>query len=170
MVKSLPLLLMTMGLSLTFLPSQAATITYDFTVTPDSGPLAGNNYSGFFSYDDSTLTGIGDEFLPQSEITTINFNFEGNTYTLADALSAGVQFLDGTFLGLSYSTDIKFAFEPGLFTLSEAFFSYDIEEGAGFGDIQYTLRSGNGVTPEPSSLMALGGLALTGLIKIIKKT
>lgn len=37
-------------------PAGAATITYDFTVGVTSGPLTGNQYSGFFSYDDASTS------------------------------------------------------------------------------------------------------------------
>ena len=42
-------------------PSLAKPITYDFTVEVSQGSLAGNTYTGSFSYDDEQLTGVGKE-------------------------------------------------------------------------------------------------------------
>ncbi|ELR97355.1 PEP-CTERM sorting domain-containing protein [Gloeocapsa sp. PCC 73106] len=151
------------ALSLSVIPAHAAIVAYNFTVTPDSGPLAGNTYFGSFSFSDETLTGVGEEFLPESAITAINFNFVGENYTLADALSAGVQFQEGEFLGLEYVTDAVFAFAPGLTELESASFSYDLPSGAGFGDVSYTL------VPEPSVLLGSIVLGVTGLAKRLKK-
>lgn len=43
-------------------PLQAATITYDFKADVTSGSLLGQTFTGFLSYDDSALTGVGSEF------------------------------------------------------------------------------------------------------------
>jgi len=74
-------------------PAQAATITYDFTLNVTSGPLAGNQGLGSFSYDDTEvntaipggISGVGplqgaanDRFLP----TAINLSFLGRSYVL----------------------------------------------------------------------------------------
>jgi hypothetical protein len=39
--------------------AQSSIVTYDFTVNVTQGSLAGQSYSGTFSYDDSTLKGTG---------------------------------------------------------------------------------------------------------------
>lgn len=135
-------------------PGQAATLTYDFDVLVDSGPLANQTYSGSFKFDDSNLTGSGQEF---PDVSTVMFSFLGEDYTKEDdPAGPEVAFLDGNFLGLSFSTDAAFSVVPGFSDLEEAVFTYDIQgQGVGLGDVSYT------VVPEPSS--ALGTLALSVL-------
>lgn len=58
----------------------ASPITYDFTVNVTQGSLAGKSFSGTFSYDDSTLKGIGAEELGVAEGLTICMNFLGRNY------------------------------------------------------------------------------------------
>lgn len=53
----------------------ASPITYDFTVNVTQGSLAGKSFSGNFSYDDSTLKGIGAEELGVAEGLTVCMNF-----------------------------------------------------------------------------------------------
>ena len=137
-------------------PTQAATITYDLQVSIDSGPLLNETYFGSFSFDDLTLTGVGDEFLP---VTELEFNFLDIDYTVTD--DSEVAFSEGEFLGLSFSTDASFSFVPGFFTADEAFFTYDVADvGAGAGDVTYSLRPSPSPksTPEPTSIMGLLGL------------
>jgi hypothetical protein len=161
----LALSLTTVGINL----AQATTTTYDFEVFLDSGSLVSQTYSGFFSYDDSGLMGTGEEFL---EVSAIKFNFlglefsEANNYSL---FAPEVAFFKGDFLGLSFSSDFaannSFSFIPGFFSLEEAFFAYDIEQGAGAGDVTYSLRPSTSV-PEPSAIF---GLSLLGIGWLLKK-
>ena len=144
----------------------AATITYDFEVSIDSGPLLDETYSGSFSFNDLTLTGAGFEFVDVSEL---EFSFLEANYTETDDLDAGVEFLDSDFLGLSFKTD-TFAFIPGFFNGDEAFFSYDIAQGAGAGDVSYSLQQKPPVTPVPephsvAGILAIGFLGGIGLFK-----
>jgi hypothetical protein len=129
-------------------------------VTPDSGPLVGNPYEGSFLYDDGSLTGIGVELLPSTELTSINFNFNGTTYTKADALSAGVEFLDGDLLGLSYITDASFSIDRDEF-------SYELDSGVGFGDVSYQLE--DTPIPEPSFILTSLGLGLAGGMRRLRR-
>ena len=148
-------------------PVSAASIIYDFEVSIDSGVLDGETYSGFFEFDDSALTGIGDEFLSVSEL---GFDFLGVNYTETDSLSdPEAVFFDGDFLGLNFSAD-EFSFLTGFSDLSEAFFEYDIVGGTGAGDIVYTLRSDTPVsTPEPTTVFSLLALAAVGGSGVLKK-
>ena len=86
------------------LPATAASITYDFTVTPDVGPLLGESYSGSFTFDDSTLIGFDAEFIT---VDSLSFSFLGVDYTEADGAlgEPEVAFFDGSFLGLGFSED-----------------------------------------------------------------
>ena len=135
----------------------AALITYDAEVTIDSGVLTGQTYLGSFQFDDSGLTGINEEFL---SVSAVSFNFNGTDYTESDGFPE-VVFFDGEFLGLSFSTDVQFSFIPGFFDLSEAFFVYDIPEGSGTGDINYS------VVPEP--LTILGAMTALGFGSVFKR-
>ena len=144
----------------------AASITYDFEVNNLDGSLAGETYFGFFEFNDSTLTGIGNEFLSVSELS---FDFLGVNYSETDGFPE-VVFFDGDFLGLIFGTDAEFSFVEGFVDSSDAFFTYDIpgQEG-GSGDITYTVRPYTPVsTPEPTavfSLLALGAAGCSGVLK-----
>jgi hypothetical protein len=63
--------------------AQASTVTYDFTVNVTQGSLAGQSYSGTFSYDDSTLKGTGVEKLGVEQGLTVCMNYFGRNYTEA---------------------------------------------------------------------------------------
>lgn len=65
-------------------PSLAKPITYDFTVEVSQGSLAGNSYTGSFSYDDEQLSGVGKEEIGVTDGLTVNMNFFGKDYTGAD--------------------------------------------------------------------------------------
>ncbi|MBD1940138.1 PEP-CTERM sorting domain-containing protein [Microcoleus sp. FACHB-68] len=74
-------------------PAGAATITYDFTVDITSGPLSGNEYNGFFSYDDTATSEAGELQEPFFDVTEFNFDFvntalqqqgQNRTYTERD--------------------------------------------------------------------------------------
>ena len=127
----------------------AAAATFDFEVTPDFGPLVGDTYSGSLSYDETDITGIGEEFLA---VTDLDFNFLGVDYSETDGLAdPEVVFFDGDFLGLSFSGD-EFSFIAGFFDISEAYLAYDLEAGSGTADVTYTPSE---KVPEPSSVLGL---------------
>jgi len=135
-------------------PVSAATITYDFKVLPDSDPLLGNSYTGSFSYDDSSLSGSDEEF-QFLVVESLRFSFLGTDYDETNGLSAAeAAFLDGVFIGLSYSAE-GFSFVPGFFDLSDASFAYDIDGGVGFADVIYTQRQPEQSVPEPTSAIAV---------------
>lgn len=82
----------TVGIALSFTimeprPVKAATITYDFTVDVTSGQLSGNQYSGFFSYDDSSPSSSSRLLFSVFDETEFNFEFAGRTYTRRDLRS-----------------------------------------------------------------------------------
>lgn len=143
------------------LASQAATQTYSLSGVLDSGHYAGESYSGQLSYDDSALLGSGSEYLG---LGSLFLSFLGQAYTAADAAApAEVAFLDGSFLGLSYTVEgasLQFSFVPGMSALGEAFVAYDTSAGlSGAGSAIYA------PVPEPgSSSMLLAGLGLIGIL------
>ena len=63
--------------------AQASIVTYDFTVNVTQGSLAGQSYSGTFSYDDSTLKRTGVEKLGVEQGLTVCMNYFGRNYTEA---------------------------------------------------------------------------------------
>ena len=81
---------------------QAATITYDFNVNITSGPLLGNQYSGFFSYDDTSPSPTA-PVVPVFDVTEFNFEFAGKTYTKSDLRYGGCR------AGLQYCYPLEFS-------------------------------------------------------------
>jgi hypothetical protein len=85
--------------------ARAATIEFQFDATLQTGALAGTQFTGLASYDNSGVTGIGTEY---EFLTSLNFTLLGTTFTRADISQGGQVILqDGT---LSYFTA---AFFPG---------------------------------------------------------
>lgn len=143
--------------------AQAATQTWNFNGTLDSGHFSGQNYGGTFSFDDVALTGVADEWLT---VGNLSLSFLGSSYTQANATVGStpeVSFYDGVFLGLSYSagtTGDGFTFTPGYSTSGDAFVSYDTPAGSsGAGSVIYA------PVPEPETYaMLLAGLGLLGMM------
>jgi hypothetical protein len=66
-------------------PVEAATITYDFQVNVTSGVYQGQQFSGYFSYDDSLPSPVtGTAMLPRFDVSEFVFNFGGITYRKPD--------------------------------------------------------------------------------------
>ena len=147
-----------LGTTLMMAASASAASLFSFEVTPDFGFLSGQSFSGTVEFDDSLLTGIGDETV---SLSSFNFDFLGTVFTEADDNDNDpfAQFFDGVFLGVSFVED-DFQFSPGFFSIDEAFFSYDLPDGAGFGSVAYTPVSVVSV-PDPS---VIGGLVAVGLV------
>ncbi|NEP47145.1 MAG: PEP-CTERM sorting domain-containing protein [Okeania sp. SIO2H7] len=154
---------------------EPTTTTYDFDVVIDSGPLLEQTFDGFFSYKDSNVTGIGEEYV---ELEDFEFDFLGTKYTSEthEDLFAEVLLFDGEFLGLNLAND-TFAFNPGFFDLEESFFSYNIDDLEGAGDFNYSRRppvAGGGdddrhkSTPEPNTIIGLGIFGGSLLLKKFK--
>ncbi|MGI0485972.1 hypothetical protein ACN4EK_11080 [Pantanalinema rosaneae CENA516] len=105
-------------------PVQAATITYNFEVNVTLGEYVGQ-YDGQFRYDDSVLTGIGDEIItPSYGNLSLLFTFLNKTYTAEDELEfptfPGVYFRDGQLYGLSFLV-LPPRSNPGFFLLGTEF-------------------------------------------------
>jgi hypothetical protein len=152
------------ALMLAALPAAQAA-TYSFSGMMASGSLIGDSFLGSMSFDASSLIGNGLEIF---SLTSLSIGFAGHTYTLADADAApDVSYLDGTFLGLSYSAsgkDPQIGFVAGTQDASDAYFSYDTSLGpSGSSDITYA------PVPEPETYaMLLAGLGLLGLVARLK--
>jgi hypothetical protein len=164
-------------------PTQAATITYDFTLTLTSGvgalqSLVGNQYNGDFSYDDSQIYfsdprfgGFGYTTYP----TDFSLNFNNINYTEADLLPY-MRGRGGTFLEFNNSGD---SFQLGNFWLVASNpetlggfnlsiipgnFLYTGNDGQGSGTMTYEL-SAEPVpepVPEPDTVLGISVLGFFG--------
>ena len=76
----------TAGLSLLALTHslQAAPVTYHFTVEVTEGSLAGNTFEGEFTYEDSALTGQGEEVLRVEDGLSASMTMLGQTIAETD--------------------------------------------------------------------------------------
>jgi hypothetical protein len=153
-------------MGLTFLETKSvksATVTYNFTISPDFGPLVGNSYNGNLSYDDSTLTGTSSDSIP---LLSFYLPFEGSIYTLATAPTATADFTFNNFLGVTFSAP-NATLTSGTSDISEAFFSYDLGGvgNAGTGTIMYSQVN---TIPESQPLSILGSIITLGLGAILK--
>ena len=146
-MKKLFLALVVIILSTT--PAAADVIDFEFTVDITSGALLGDVFAGNFTYDETEVVGVDEEFVG---LLSFEFDFLGTNYGLGDAI-AEAAFFNGEFLGLSYIVDfpapVSFSFVPGFFSVDEAFFAYEDPIGDGEGSIAYTQ------VPEPSTLLLL---------------
>ncbi|MEL6461013.1 MAG: PEP-CTERM sorting domain-containing protein [Cyanobacteria bacterium J06621_15] len=158
--------------------SVAATITYDFEVRNLTGSLAGNTYSGFFSYDDSLpanqMTGNGLETITSyGGGLSFNFDFMGTVYdetndpydrtqvTFNNGVADSIYFR-GNYDTYPGSAPNTFAFDsmifpgPGMYVPVD--FSYVIDNGihtSGHGDVFITRRR-NVATPLPHLYTEIG--------------
>lgn len=150
-------------------PVEAAIITYDFTVTGTENFLVGKQYSGSFSYDDSSsLTAFGG-YRP----IDFTFDFEGTTYTEANLLVDAGGY-GGFFPGEGLETADLSSFNQ-IFFLRGGFSAPPFPEGLFFaslgnfpgvqqsGRVTYFLRPPTSV-PEPGSVGGLLFLSLNGLL------
>jgi hypothetical protein len=167
------------------IPTQAATITYDFTLTLTSGVGAlqssvGNQYSGFFSYDDSQIYfsdprfgGFGYTTYP----TDFSLNFNNINYTEAN-LFPYTRGRGGTFLEFTDSGDSFQLVNFGLaaansgnaggfnlnifqnFAYGAGGFFYSGDDGQGSGSVMSALRAEP--VPEPDTVLGISVLGFFG--------
>lgn len=124
-------------------PAAAAVVSYEFTVSATSGPLAPQTFGGSFSFDDEVppTPGFGGEDL--YALTGFEFDFDGTLYTLADLDYGYAAFAGGTFIGLD-AGNATFLFLPAIAPLPPAFL-YVSAQGAGDGNPAFNR------VPEPAS-------------------
>jgi hypothetical protein len=152
------------GLMATSMAAKAATITYDFTVTANSGPLSGQSVSGFFAFDDSIIV-PGDDVSQVGLLTDLDFTWNGIAYDESTAntgwLTFGasgdlIDFGIGTNCGVVCSVSAR----SSQWFIGKDDLIYGTSDGGGFGLNSYALRATS--VPEPTTL-ALFGIALAGL-------
>ena len=146
--------------------AQAATHSYSFSGSMDSGVFDGSSFSGNFSFDDTTGEADSDWLdVLWYKVSSINFSFLDINYSKANAAPAPeVAFHNGELLGLSASFlagDPQLTFVaayPG--SVEPAFLAYDTTVGfSGAGTVMYLPVP----EPDPSSML-LAGLGLLGVL------
>lgn len=144
------------------LATQAATVVVNFQSSAfDGGSLAGQSFSGQFSFDDAPLTATT-ATLP---LLSLSFSLGGQSYTLAqaDAGTSAVVFDAGGTLG---GVNAVFSGGARSVTLSWGFgapFAYYQQSSSdyGFADLSFSA----GAVPEPGiDALMLAGLGLAGLL------
>ncbi|MGK7927241.1 MAG: PEP-CTERM sorting domain-containing protein [Spirulina sp.] len=163
-------------------PVRGATIAYDFTVEVFFGPLSGNTFAGWFSFDDTNLTGVGSEVLDiPNDNLKIEFSFLEKTFDQDDESFEiyidrtlpvpSVSFLDGVLEGLSYRVDeVRGTHLTPIpdpvqdFTILESGFGYRTWKDDKiflYGKVTYEQKN----VPEPGTLLAIGVLGGGFLLK-----
>lgn len=150
-------------------PTQAALVNYGFTVNATSGDNLGQ-YFGSFQYDDSTLTGIGEETLGVSNGLSIAFDYLGTQYTETSdfdyPLSPVVSFTDGNLSGLSYLVEDQFFIgnDPGNpntgGTKFYSILSADLLSTTEVGTVSYSKST---LVPEPMTIVGIAIAAAMAL-------
>lgn len=143
------------------IPVQAATITYNFRADVTSGALLGQTFTGLLSYDDSTLTKVGSEFLSPAEGLEVSFNFLGTAYTEKNDVNFPdfplTNFNNGVFEGLDFAVNNS----PTIFVINQDQFSY---KGEQIGNVTYQS------VPEPETVAGLAIFAGSLFLKKKRKT
>ncbi|MDB9524580.1 hypothetical protein PN498_01150 [Oscillatoria sp. CS-180] len=160
LMSSLATTALALGTTLMMAASASAASLFSFEATADFGPLDGQSFFGTVEFDDSGLTGSGNESV---NLSSFNFDFLGTVFTEADDTFAVAQFSDGTFLGVDYVVD-DFQLLAGFPSIADASFFYDLPTGIGSGGVTYTATPVS--VPDPSML---GGLAVAGLVGLKMK-
>ncbi len=148
-------------------PSQAARL--NFSGVFDSGSLAGEQYQGSFSFDETQVTGSGIPFSQEFvSVSDLNLVFLSTTFSESDdSNQPEVAFIGNEFVGLSYNLtnvnagniEISLSFIPGFTSVTEAQVVYDspsfpVGQGEGSGSVAF-VEAETVATPEPSSIFTL---------------
>ncbi len=181
---------------------QAAIITYDFTTDLVSGYLSASALefnlpfnrqpiNGFFSYNDSTLTGVGLEVLGEAEGLTAYLRHQSliSGPSLVPGIGVprlpfAVSFRDGELLGLGAIFITAGSSRPPInfegieidgqqvrnIYRFQRFSSSTVYEGDVYGNVQYSLRTVDATSvPEPSMVFGACVFGLASLVKLVKK-
>ena len=139
-----------------FASAAQANTSYNFGGVVEDGVLAGQSFSGQFSFDETLLAATPDYLMP----STLTLTFNGTVYTLATALdgSIGIAFDAGKPVGI----DAVWGNDANGLVLSSGFGSPYLADTAGnFGSVTISASP----VPEPASwALGLAGLAAIGLL------
>jgi hypothetical protein len=151
--------------------THAATVILTFHATLTTGTLAGDQFSGTVGYNPADGTGVGEEFLP---LTELNFTLLGATFTKADIDQGGEMITENG--APSYFTaaffppppansptdDIAFGFGgPGII-------GYFTGQTAGSG--VYVLQSTPIPEPTPLALLTVGLAAIAVVARASRRS
>jgi hypothetical protein len=187
-------------------PAQAAVITYDFTTDLVSGflsasalefglPFDQQPISGFFSYDDSALVGVGLEVLGEAEGLTAYLRrpfLVGGGLGLVQGIGVprlplAASFRDGELLGLGAVFITAGSSFPGRFPINfegieidgqqvrniyrfQRSFSSTVYEADVYGNVQYSLRTIDSTSvAEPNTVLGTCIFGIVSLLKLLKK-
>jgi hypothetical protein len=146
-------------------PAKADTVPLSFDASLTMGSLADTNFTGIFSYDNSGLTGHGQEFL---SLISFDFTLLGTHFTQADIRQGGQAiFQDGVLQDVTAAFYQLQSPNPPLNNITFGFggpgiIGY-IDLKGKFGDGVFTISS----VPESSTFLSLAvGLGLLAIIKM----
>jgi hypothetical protein len=157
-------------------PTIAAIVSYDFTVDIDYGSLQGNQYNGFFRYQDesipSNLTGRLFDIITEFEFNFVNSDGLPTTYSADDAFFTSAYFSNGLFEGLSIEAEVNnvfFEFESEPVVLDEFLYTiYPLPTTQfGGGSVTYN-RTEEPATSVPEPVASFG-LCILGMGFLLKK-
>ncbi len=147
--------------------AQAAPITYDFNGSFSSGPLSGQSYNGYFTFDSILISGV----LPAMNnsvglIDDLAVTIDGISYDETTANTGWLNFdVLGALTGFGIGTDCGVGFcsasihDPGSWfagasTFVAALANSTANDSLSSGTVSFQLRSGS--VPEPGTLLLLG--------------
>ena len=145
----------------------AAPVTYEFTVTALTGPLAGVSSTGTFAFDDTLVPAGGGMLLQMGLLSDLSFVWDGLSYDETTANTGRLTFnATGALIGFSIGNRCGdgfclTGFGPNEWYVAAIFGADDtFAYGADTGSLRYALKTAT--VPEPAGL-ALAGLALAAL-------
>jgi len=152
--------------------ASATTITYDFTVTATTGPLAGDTANGSFSFNSSVIPVGGGEVGLTGLLTSLTFTWDGIAYNASTANTGYLHFngsgaLTDACFGNNASPDACQAnqgTEQWVVNLGNSFFGYSVPQPGNNNPTAWigTASFSRARVPEPATL-ALLGLALAAV-------